>query len=46
MDTPSPNGTANTFASLSPLTKKLQSPPQSKRRKRFAKIREQIEGKR
>lgn len=40
-----PAGTANTFASLQPNTK-VQYPSPSKRKKRFAKIREKIEGKR
>jgi hypothetical protein len=38
--------TANTFTSLDPGSKTLQMPVPSKRRKRFAKIREKIEGKR
>jgi hypothetical protein len=38
-------GTANTFASLSPITK-VQYPSPTQRKKRFAKIREKIEGKR
>lgn len=38
-------GTANTYASLQANDKNL-SPSPSKRKKRFAKIREQIQGKR
>jgi hypothetical protein len=38
-------GTANTFDSLQANTK-VQYPSPTKRRKRFAKIREKIEGKR
>ena len=38
-------GSANTFASLSPMTK-VEYPTPSARRKRFAKIREKIQGKR
>lgn len=37
--------TANTFSGLAPNTK-VQYPSPSQRRKRFAKIREKIEGKR
>ncbi len=39
------SGTANTFESLQ-ANNKLQYPTPSKRKKRFAKIREMIEGKR
>ena len=48
MDTLNPinKSTANTFTSLNPNTKQLQMPTPSKRKKRFAKIREKIEGKR
>ena len=45
MTSVSPNATANTFTSLEPGMK-IQSPTPTQRRKRFAKIREKIEGKR
>ncbi len=45
MDSSNPNGTANTFQSLQPLMK-VKYPTPSKRKKRFSKIREVIEGKR
>ena len=48
MDTLNPisSSSATTFDSLNPNTKQLQMPVPSKRKKRFAKIREKIEGKR
>jgi hypothetical protein len=48
MDTLNPinKSSANTFDTLNPNYKQLQTPTPSKRKKRFAKIREKIEGKR
>jgi hypothetical protein len=45
MDAPNNGTTSNIFAAMTPMTKNVYPTP-SQRKKRFAKIREKIEGKR